>query len=402
MPASNSALKVLWHWHTMGPYHLARMKALSQRPEIELTVVESSCVDDHKWKRVESHDDLRVVSLTSKSNGAGTSANLRAALAGILDSRRPDVVVATGYAEAHSLIPLFAYRYSNPSTLAILWSESTLVDHPRKWFKETLKTLSVSAFDGALVAGTQHALYLRRLGMRAADMQIVGNCVDNEFFSVRAEEERQRARTSLNSDSLPDSFFLYVGRMIRAKNLYRLIKAYGVYREQGGSTAWDLVLVGSGPEEMSLRRHVNKCSVKGVWFAGLRQIDELPFYYARAKCFVLPSISEPWGLVINEAMASKLPVLVSNRCGCVADLVREGVNGFVFDPLDTRSLVELLVKVSSSRISLERLGANAQKMIANYSPLLFAERASRHFKRLYDRKTQFSQSGPRTFSRGFT
>ena len=146
--------------------------------------------------------------------------------------------------------------------------------------------------------------------------------------------------------------------------------------------------MGSGPEEMSLRQQVAQSSIKGVWFEGIRQIDELPLYYARAKCFVLPSKSEPWGLVVNEAMASGLPVLVSNRCGCVADLVRDGTNGFVFDPFDTRSLAALLVKVSTRRVALEELGANGQKTVANYNPTLFAERASTHLKRMYDRKMQ--------------
>src|SRR5206468_3929765 len=117
------------------------------------------------------------------------------------------------------------------------------------------------------------------------------------------------------------------------KNLSRLIRAYHLYREQDTVEPWDLVLVGGGPEEISLRRQVNESALKGVWFAGTRQIDDLPIYYALAKCFVLPSVSEPWGLVVNEAMASGLPVLVSDRCGS-AELVQNGNNGFVFDPLD--------------------------------------------------------------------
>jgi len=389
MSASDSALKVVWQWPALGPYHFARTKALAERPEIELTVVESFSEDDHKWKRAETQHDLRVVTLASMPMmGKRPSMKISAVLAHVLDREQPDVVVAPGYADTPALLAIFAHRCLNPSTLAVLWSESTLLDHARKRFKEALKTLSVSAFDGALVAGRPHQLYLRRLGMRASDIGIVGNCVDNDFFSVRATEERQKPKTSSGSDSLPASFFLYVGRMIREKNLPNLIEAYGFYREQAGPSAWDLVLVGSGPEEMSLRQQVAQSSIKGVWFEGIRQIDELPLYYARAKCFVLPSKSEPWGLVVNEAMASGLPVLVSNRCGCVADLVRDGTNGFVFDPFDTRSLAALLVKVSTRRVALEELGANGQKTVANYNPTLFAERASTHLKRMYDRKMQ--------------
>src|SRR5207247_1792609 len=119
-----------------------------------------------------------------------------------------------------------------------------------------------------------------------------------------------------------------------------------------------------------------------------RQVDELPLYYARAKCFVLPSISEPWGLVVNEAMASSLPVLVSNRCGCAMDLVRHGRNGFVFNPLNVRSLANLFVEVSSGGLNLGALGAESQKVIDDYSTTLFAERVSNHLAALYGRKRQ--------------
>ena len=174
--------------------------------------------------------------------------------------------------------------------------------------------------------------------------------------------------------------------MIPEKNLSRLVEAYHLYREHAPVEPWDLVLVGSGPQEISLRRQVDRSAIKGVWFAGLRQMDELPLYYARAKCLVLPSISEPWGLVVNEAMASGLPVLVSNRCGCAADLVRHGCNGFIFDPLNVRTLANLFRVVSSGSTNLEELGTKSREIVENYSTPLFAERASNHFAALYKRK----------------
>ena len=181
--------------------------------------------------------------------------------------------------------------------------------------------------------------------------------------------------------------------MIPEKNLSRLIDAYGMYRKQSGSDAWDLVLVGSGPGEITLRQQVSQNRIRGVLFAGNCQIHELPLYYAHAKCFVLPSTSEPWGLVVNEAMASGLPVLASNRCGCVRDLVHDGVNGFTFDPFNQKSLIESLLNISSGSVSLEDLAANGRKIIAQYTPQLFAQRASAHFRSLCDYVAAGSDAG---------
>ena len=84
-----------------------------------------------------------------------------------------------------------------------------------------------------------------------------------------------------------------------------------------------------------------------VILAGFKQYDELPAYYGLASAFVHASTTEQWGLVVNEAMASGLPVLVSDRCGCAPDLVEDGVNGFTFDPYDVEALAGLMQRVAA-------------------------------------------------------
>jgi glycosyltransferase involved in cell wall biosynthesis len=110
-----------------------------------------------------------------------------------------------------------------------------------------------------------------------------------------------------------------------------------------------------------------------VHLAGIQQAEELGAYYALARCFVLPSTSEPWGLVVNEAMSASLPVIVSSHCGCVEDLVEDGVNGFVFDPHDARALAALLEKASNSP-ALAAMGDHSQGRIQAFSPRRYAER----------------------------
>ena len=230
MSGTDSRLKVLWHWHTMGPYHFARMKALAERREISLSVVETCSVDDHGWRRKDTDvDGFQFITVSNDSNRL--QAINRRALAQLLRFQKPDIVVTAGYAWVRSLITVLRYRYSNPASVAVLWSESTAMDNPRNRLKETLKSLFVSAFEGALVAGQLHERYLTDLGMNPLNIQAVGNCVDNEFFTRRTAEERQKLQGHSHTDALPANFFLYVGRIIPEKNLSRLVEAYHLYRE---------------------------------------------------------------------------------------------------------------------------------------------------------------------------
>ena len=110
-----------------------------------------------------------------------------------------------------------------------------------------------------------------------------------------------------------------------------------------------------------------------VRFEGLKSVRELPPYYAFARCFVLPSTREPWGLVVNEAMASGLPVIVSNRCGCAEDLVEDGANGYTFDPDRTGSLTENLHELSGMNTrELAAMADQSRELIARYSPEIWA------------------------------
>ncbi len=384
-----SRKRVLWYWQSMGPYHYARMSALAARPDIDLVVVEGSSLDDHKWERSNSAS-FPMITLTHEELSSDALRRAQTRLVQTLVQHKPDMVVAPGYAQPLCLRPILTFKNSVPRTLIILWTESTIMDLARSRPREMFKTLVLPIFDGALVAGKPHADYLKRLRMPPEDIQVVGNCVDNDYFFSSTRKLHAQPVLSSGPPIPASKYFLYVGRMIPVKNLTMLLRAYSVYRQKMTGSAWDLVLVGGGPDESQLRDLVRAEKIGGVHFAGIRQLEELPFYYAHAGCFILPSSSEPWGLVVNEAMASGLPVLASDRCGCAVDLIREGVNGFVFDPFDQDALTHLLLKMSDGTVPLGEFGSNSQEIISDYSPMLFAERASSHLSSLYSRKGEAS------------
>jgi glycosyltransferase involved in cell wall biosynthesis len=109
--------------------------------------------------------------------------------------------------------------------------------------------------------------------------------------------------------------------------------------------------------------------VPTVYFPGFQQVDQLPEYYARASAFLHPAISEPWGLVINEAMASGLPVIASRNGGAVETLVVDDQNGWQFDPLDQAQMVDMMNQTATlSESDRRRMGEESRKLLEANMP----------------------------------
>jgi glycosyltransferase involved in cell wall biosynthesis len=255
------------------------------------------------------------------------------------------------------------------------------------------------------------------LGIPAERIEFGYNVVNNEFFLENASPIRFAAPASLraNCDSLPATelqvpsgpYFLASNRFVERKNLKGLIRAYARYVESfpGGKKVWPLVLLGDGElrgelealcgelglktagglshggaehaehaegERLKLNSYKLKTPTTGglVVFAGFRQIEELPAFYAGAGAFVHPALEEPWGLVINEAMASGLPVLSSGNVGAAEELVVDGKTGYLFDPRNIEEMANAMSKVAGMTQE-ERLtmGRAAFEMVERKAPV---------------------------------
>jgi glycosyltransferase involved in cell wall biosynthesis len=176
-----------------------------------------------------------------------------------------------------------------------------------------------------------------------------------------------------------------------------LVRSYHRYLSRfpgEAAGAWDLVMVGDGPEKAEIAALAGRLGLGGrVHLPGFLQYDQLSEYYGHASAFVLASSSEPWGLVVNEAMASGLPVLVSSRCGCAADLVSEGQNGYLIDPESEEQLSLLMGRLSTAGFPLSDHGKASERIIAAWSPQRFAgglEAAGRDALQLAGRRRPLS------------
>jgi 1,2-diacylglycerol 3-alpha-glucosyltransferase len=358
-------------FHRLGPYHYARLSEAARHGP--LSAIELSGVDKtYAWSPPPPPPDLERVTLLPEQDSHFVSPmeyvpQLESKLAAIA----PAAVALPGWSDPASLAALrWCVKNSVPT---ILFSASTFSDTRRTWWREAAKRRIVSLCSSGLVGGRRHIDYLSNLGMPRNRIFPGYDVVDNSHFRIGAAHARAKAPEIRKHFGLPERYFLASGRFIAKKNLAYLISAYASYRSTTGSAPWDLVLVGDGKLKADL---MNACSASGVTnyvhFPGFRQYDELPTYYGLAGAFVLPSSAEQWGLVVNEAMASGIPVLVSNACGCAPDLVHNGRNGFTFDPNDVTMLSRMMTDIASGHLDLTAMGEASEDIISAWSPAIFA------------------------------
>jgi len=351
-------------FHRYGPYHCARLRAVARRgPAIGIEIVRKDAI--YQWDVIERPDGFRRVTLFPEIEGNQPSlGQLRRRLYSCLDSEQPRAVAIPGWSAPYALLALSWCLHT--ATPAVLMSDSTRLDKPRPFVAERVKRRLLRLYSAALVGGSRHIHYCRELGFPETALRVGVDVVDNAHFT-HLQPGGEAGQTALRS-------FLVCCRLVPVKNLPRLLEAYARYRRAAGSTSWDLVIAGDGPARDKLAGLMTALHLNGsVRLAGFVQYDELPALYARAGAFILPSVSEPWGLVVNEAMASGLPVLVSNRCGCAPDLVEVGRNGFTFDPYDTEQLAGIMLRISTmSDAERAAMGQASREIIGRWTPETFA------------------------------
>ncbi len=352
-----------------GPYHVARARALEQRLEGRVCFVQLASAEGQREWQVRGPAPS-IVTLAAGTLEQLPERRLARLMDETLDRVRPGAVAIAGY--AHGAMRAAARWCRRNRAASILLSDSHQADRPRHRAKEWAKRAWVSHhFDAAFTAGAASAAYARTLGFAASRIWRGYDVVDNAAFAQGAALARDRGCSLPRELGLPEHSFLYVGRFSPEKNLHALLDAMAEYRRQAGGGAWGLLLVGGGPEAASLERRA--AAMRGsVAVTGFRQADRLVEAYAAAAALILPSTSEPWGLVVNEAMACGLPILVSDRAGVARDLVFPGVNGYVFDPEDRQDMVDAMLRLSSERVDRRAMGVASERIIANFTPETWA------------------------------
>jgi glycosyltransferase involved in cell wall biosynthesis len=218
-----------------------------------------------------------------------------------------------------------------------------------------------------LPAGNQQTAYLKRYNVK--DQHIVHGkmTVDTDAIAAFAlkvtQQERLDFRRRLGIPDATNTVFLYLGRLEPFKGIQDLFDAYVRLRTQRKDVA--LMVAGSGSLEMFV--HDAAESLRSVHYLGHLTGEHVWQAYSAADVFVLPSRREPWGLVVNEAMAAGLPVIVTDSVGCADDLVRTGVTGLIVKAGDGASLYSAMLELADNPFGRKRMGEEGKRLISDWT-----------------------------------
>jgi glycosyltransferase involved in cell wall biosynthesis len=418
-------------WAQYGPYHFARVEALRRLAgQDQVHALEfSNSSEAYLWERGKSSS--RVITLCPgiaaeqlSFTAVFRSARCQLARLGVR------VCLLPSYSPKQSLAALLAAKSLGIRT--VMMNESHAGTAGARGAAALIKRRLVRLFNAALVGGRPQKHYFGSLGIPQEKIFTGYNAVDNDYFASKAEEIRSQREQTRRQYGLPEHYFLSLGRFVAKKNLSVLLRAFRRFLEATRFRNTHLVMVGSGEEEHQLKalcrgfglpvhdkQHVNgnrlagaalrpemanrKSQIgdesPGVHFYGFRQIEENPVFYALADAFILPSLWEEWGLVVNEAMASGLPVVISKTAGCAEDLLEPAradeplfakiqsqlqelhlgqmvrQNGFAFNPNSSDELSRVLQFLEFSSEIRSAMGEASWRVVEGFSCENFARNA---------------------------
>ena len=354
----------------ISPYRIPLFNALARHPDVDPHVLFLAETDPtlRQWQVYKDEIRFSYEVLPSWRRRLGRyNMLINRGVSRALSKSAPDLILCGGYNYVASWQALLWAR--GQKIPFILWSESNAKDLRRGHaLVELLKNEFLRECSGFVVPGKAAREYLCTNKKIKGDIVFTApNAVDNDLFCYAAAAARQNDGVHRRDLGLPARYFLFAGRLVREKGVFELMAAYAKLEESVRQQI-GLVFVGDGESRQQLERQAAAISPGMIRFAGFAQREQLAIYYALAEALVLPTYADTWGLVVNEAMACGLPVILSRTAGCAAELVVEKWNGWLVSPRDASSLVLVMQSFADQPELSVTMGANSSRHIAHYSP----------------------------------
>jgi glycosyltransferase involved in cell wall biosynthesis len=285
-----------------------------------------------------------------------------------------DAVLICGYYFASAWIALAAAKYFGTPTLFVSDSHSLRSWRTQSPWKLRIKKILLrrifSLVDGVVVSSSGGVDYLKALGFPGERVFLAPTAVDNNWWSEQAAKVDRNAARAAWRIPAEGTVVLFCAKLQRWKGPMDLLEAFA----QANVPNSYLAFAGDGPERLNLERRATELGLTDrVRFLGFLNQSQLPSAYCAADLLVLPSLFEPFGLVVNEAMLCGLPVAVSDRVGARFDLVRPGENGYVFPAGDVEALAAILRQFLPDPEKKVYMGVAAQQRMETWSPQEYVE-----------------------------
>jgi glycosyltransferase involved in cell wall biosynthesis len=372
-PPQGGRPRILFVWEKFGPYHMDRCEACAQRlgASFEVLGLEIASHGVYQWDPTGPGRAFSKLTLFPgrHSEQLGQWRYFRAMLRAALSSRARHVFLC-GYQYPPVFFAALALRLMGRKV--IVMNESKFDDKERRIPLECLKVLLYRPYHAALIGAPRAAAYLEFLGVPPERMAL-------GYDTVSLERVRALAKSPPAPQGVAHGarHFTIIARFVPEKNLAFALAAYARYREIAGANPRELHICGSGPLEAELKDLVARQRIAGVRFLGFIQEDGIARTLASSLALLLPSVEEPFGLVVNEALAVGVPAIVSTNCGARDLLVRNGVNGFVVEPDNLEGLAQVMARLDREPEEWARLAQNTRRFWGVADTTAFAEGVER-------------------------
>lgn len=359
---SDDKKKVVYWNNIPAPYMVDRFNALVERNNVEFEAwfnqrIESDRswdIDEDRWKF--KYQYVPSIKLFGKK--------IRFPL--ILFSPKIDFLVSL-HAEPVFIIGWMVARIRGVKTgFRVLKTFDQWVE--RTFIKESLKKYLFSRVTAIEVPGDDARCYAKKYGaddgkIFHATHTISNNILENKHNKM-SSKEHDRLKNQL---SLVGVVFLYVGRLWKGKGLQILIEAFE-QTQKNCNFEVSLLVLGDGVDECEFKNTCYENGIKNVVFLGFRQREEIPNYFNVSDVFVFPTLGDPYGLVVDEAMASSLPVISSSSAGEITDRIEDGVTGFIVPPENSTALYEKMLILANDKALRIHMGKISASKISDHTP----------------------------------
>lgn len=367
-------MKVLVLHDTMSPYRMPLFKKIADLSphEFSFTFVQARN-RDREWDCDSLGLDISILKTWDIPIGSKT-------LHVWMDYRKLegfDVLVLNDHLNFPSLVGL-AYGRAK-GVPCILWSDNTvnaLNDLPT-WQVVAKRSLA-KLYGNYLTPGSLGREYFREFGVDEKRIHVCHNVVDNDRFSKARSVSEQERNTLKKELGLQGPVVMYCGQFVTRKGLDVLVDAMN---KLDPGIEFSFLALGNGSLKTSYAEAFAASRAKAFALPGFIQQDDLYKYYAVADVFVLPAYIDHWGMVVNEAMAAGVPVILSDGVGAHPDLVEQGVSGFVFEKGNAEQLSEALTRTLSDADLRASMVKNADQILESYT----LEYAARQFIRAVEK-----------------
>jgi glycosyltransferase involved in cell wall biosynthesis len=360
-------------------YNAPLFKLLGQRQKVQIKVfytwgqsVQSAKYDPGFGKKIEwdiplldGYEHSFVKNISQNPGSSHFKGIINPTLIKEIEEWKADVVLVYGWAfQSH----LKCIRYFHKKIPVLFRGDSTLLDE-QKGIKKILRRLFLKwvyrHIDYALYVGTNNKKYFLANGIKNKQLIYVPHAIDNNRYAAsdaQYESEAALWRIEMGIDA-SDLVILFAGKFEDKKQpavLLELAKKIPDKRLK-------FILVGNGILENELKTAAQNDS--RIFFIDFQNQQRMPVVYRLGNVFILPSKGpgETWGLAINEAMACNRPVIISDKVGCSDDLVKNNINGVIFDTGSLDSVIVFIKQLLINPALLKIMGMDSKRIIQDFS-----------------------------------